>query len=99
MGYRPLSWLSVSGRVLYEHVGNIIGVAPGTDPAATPLADPDQRERNVLFAIGGLNVSPPVAFLEGHALGAEFYVPVWQDLAGIQLKQRSSLMINWQWAL
>jgi hypothetical protein len=71
----------ISGRVEYLDWNNVDGVAKDTNPKMAPTFDPNAqggKRTDLLIGLNGM-------FGKGHMLGAEFGVPVYQNLDGPQL--------------
>jgi len=92
--YRPSPIASVTGRLGWEHEGQILGHYNGAHNHAAP---PDRQENyggDVLLAALGANLALP--FVEGGntQIGVEAGVPIYQDLNGIQLPEQWRLGVT-----
>lgn len=84
-GTRLTDWLAGTLRLSAETIGDIDGSdALITAPVTT--ADPDNYGGDFISASVGFNITPPKQ-LEGAQIGAEFTVPLYQDLNGPQMKR------------
>ena len=84
----PLAdWVSVSGRVAYEHTGNISGADPELNPMLVPTADPLRQGGDRIDLAFGLNFLVPDGSLKGVRLAVEAVVPVYQKLDGPQMER------------
>lgn len=84
----PLNaWLSVSGRVLYEHVGNIDGADPELNPMMIQTANPNLQGGDRIDLGFGFNVLIPQGTLKGVRFAVEAVIPVYQDLDGPQMER------------
>ena len=84
-GKRLNDWLAGNIRLTAETIGDI----DGSDPliaAPVTTADPDNYGGEFISASVGFNIVPP-KMLEGAEIGAEFTLPVYQDLNGPQMER------------
>lgn len=98
-GARRLSnWLSISGRFLFSHKGNIDGSHPDLDSSRSPSHRPDFQGANRLDVAFSSNLIVPTGALAGQRLAVELAFPVYQNLTGTQLKNTWKLILGWQYA-
>ena len=86
--------LGATARLEYEHEGQIVGHYNGPHNHAAP---PDRQANyggDVVSAGLGLNWLLPVAMVHRPQVGAEFAVPIHQDLNGIQLPRDWTLSLS-----
>ncbi len=93
------NWVSTSLRLDWQSWGNIKGADPALNPMMVPTADPNLRGGKRLDALAGLNFFVPKGptWLKGQKIGAEFGMPVYQDLDGPQLETDWILWLGWQY--
>ena len=89
-------WLSVSGRVLYETVGETEGVEPRTDGTVDPSANPFAQGGDRVYLPLGANLFFRDGSVGGHRIAVEYYIPVHQDLNGPQLSAEHGFVASWQ---
>ncbi|MDE0427355.1 MAG: transporter [Candidatus Poribacteria bacterium] len=91
------NWISLSSRLLLSRRGNITGSHPDLNPNMTPSHRPDFRGSTRLdFAVSS-NLIIPTGIFTGQRFAIEFQMPLYQNLAGTQLKTISQLTIGWQY--
>jgi len=91
-------WGSLSLRVAYKQEGDIKNHYNGPHGHASP---PDLQRNYGGESINGgigLNLRIPRGPLEGHRIGVELVLPLWQDLNGIQLEQDYAITAAWQYS-
>jgi hypothetical protein len=100
-GARKLfAWASVSARLEARDTGAITGVDSRLPPMAAkmmPTADPTAQGGTSLDAYLGLNFRVPSGLFARHRLAVEVGLPVYQDLAGPQMRRSWSLAVAWQY--
>lgn len=85
-GYAWTPWLTTTARINGQTIGRINGQDPQI-VAPVQTADPDRQGGQRIDALVGVNlVGGKTVGLEGHRLGLEFGVPVYQSLHGPQLE-------------
>jgi hypothetical protein len=88
-------WLSTSLRLRGSRIGKIDGQdAAITAPVQT--ADPDNYGGKRLDVAFGFTLDPAYGPLQGHSLGVEVVVPVYQDLNGPQMESDWMVMVGWK---
>ncbi len=88
-------WVSVSGRFLWTHLGNIRGEDSTLDKTVNPLNDNKKRGATRLAIGPGINILLP--FLGGQRISLEVIIPVYQNLDGPQLEENLTFTGGWQW--
>lgn len=89
--------LSTSVRLNYEIWGTIDGADRDLNPALVPTADPNRRGGQRLDLLFGLDLAGQDDSLEGHRLGIEAGIPIYQKLDGPQLEVDWFLVARWQY--
>lgn len=84
--YKVTDWFGPSLRLEWNQWGNVVGIDPGLNPATNPAFDPDQQQGRRLDLLGGLNFYVDRGPLKGLRFSAEGGMPVYQNLAGPNLK-------------
>ena len=91
-------WVSLSGRIIGKHVGDIKGANPALNPMMVQTADPANHGGQWISLGVGLNFVVPEGALQGQRLAVEFTAPVYQNLNGPQLRTKWTLTAGWQYA-
>lgn len=95
IAYEPQPWISVSGRLKAQSVGQVEGIDPKF-MAPVQTADPDNYGGDTLEALVGVNLAGQSGVLSGHRLAFEVGLPVYRDLNGPQLKTDMTFTLGWQ---
>ncbi|MEO0505577.1 MAG: transporter [Bacteroidota bacterium] len=95
---KAADWLSFSTRLEALVVGEIDGADPNLNPMMVITADTANSGGNFLNGGLGFNVYIPKGALKNLRFGFEFATPLYQDLNGIQLKQKETLTFGTQYA-
>ncbi|WP_282162004.1 transporter [Ulvibacterium marinum] len=95
---KATDWLSFSLRLEGLLVGEIDGMDPNLNPMMVITADTDNSGGNCLNSGIGFNTYVPKGPLKNLRIGFEFAFPLYQDLNGIQLKNRETLTLGLQYA-
>lgn len=95
LAWLPVKDISVSGRLEGKYRDNIAGASSNMG-SASPSANPLLQRFTVVHARLGLNYLAPVT---GLRVAIEAGLPVYQDLAGPQMKQGVELMAGVQYAI
>ena len=95
LAWLPITDLSISGRLEGKYRGNIAGASSNMG-SASPTANPLLQRYTVVHARLGLNYLAPVT---GLRLALEGGLPIYQDLAGPQMKQGVEVMAGIQYAI
>jgi hypothetical protein len=77
---------------------DVQGADPALDPEETPAADPALQGGTRVEMPVGLNLYFPEGFLEGHRVGIEASMPVYENLHGPQLEHGWSVTLGWEYA-
>ena len=95
LSYRPVQWISISGRVRGRTTERIEGIDPAImGPVQT--ANPDFQGGDRIDFIGGVNLGATHGGLAGHRLALEVGVPAYQDLNGPQMAGNWFATLGWQ---
>lgn len=95
--YSPLVWLSFSGRIAWDKLGEIDGIDPAImGPVQT--ANPDLYGGERTSAYFGINLAGQRGWIRNQRLALEYGVPVKEDLNGPQMSSDSQLTLGWQFA-
>lgn len=92
--YQALPWLNLNTRATVETLDEI----DGSDPliaAPVTTADPDNYGGDIASLSAGFNITPTHLKLQGHEIGFEATVPVYQDLNGPQLERDYAISAGW----
>ena len=95
---RMNNWLSLSGRLLFTHWGDITGGNPELNPLMSPSHRPDWRGGQRLDIAISSNLIVPTGTFAGQRLAVEFQIPLYQNLTGTQLKTTWKIILGWQYA-
>ncbi len=95
---RISNWISLSGRLLFSHIGNISGSHPNLNQKTSPSHRPDFRGSTRLDLLISSNLLIPKGTFAGQRLAVEFHLPIVQYFEGIQLKNRWQITLGWQYA-
>jgi len=99
-GWASYSWrdsLSTSLRLTASTVADISGIDSAI-VAPVQTADPLNYGGERIDAGIGVNYVAQSGIFRGHRLAAEFSVPAYQHLNGVQLETDWNLMVGWQYA-
>ena len=91
-------WISFSGRLLFSHKMNIHGSHPDLHLKMSPNHRPDFRGGTTAAIAFSSNLMATRGLLAGQRIALECILPVYQNLSGIQLKNRWRLILGWQYA-
>ncbi len=97
LAWAPRDWVSPTLGLDAEIWGDIEGADPALNPMMVPTADPAMRGGRRIDLKPGLTLYAPRGRLEGHRLGVEAILPVFQSLHGPQLKTAWALRVGWSW--
>ena len=95
LAYEPRPWVSFSGRLKAQSVGQIDG-RDTMIMAPVQTADPGNHGGETLEALLGLNLAGQAGGLRGHRLAFELGVPLYRDLNGPQLETDLTFTVGWQ---
>ena len=94
-GWEP--WISTSLRIEGKAQKRIAGRSAFIS-GSVPTADPDNYGGDQLIGYTGLNLAGQSGVLRGHRLAVELGIPLVRDLNGLQLQQRYSLNVGYQYS-
>ncbi|MGZ3867317.1 MAG: transporter [Bacteroidia bacterium] len=98
--YKIKSWVSISARVEYYRMERIQGydvtlnLSSGNDPSDNVLNYGMQQRVNVY---GGINLYTPSSCFKGMRLMAEYGLPVYNEMVGLQMPAKSFFNIRIQY--
>ena len=92
-------WLSISGRLEWGAHGKISGANPILNPLTSLTADPENSGKTYANAGFGINLYAFKGVLKDLRLDAEAILPFYQNLYGIQLKEKNTLVLGLQYTL
>ena len=99
MGAKIADWLSLSARIEGVLAREINGMDPNLNPMMVITADTQNSGGNFINSAIGLNIYIPNGTFKNTRLGFEFGYPLYQDLNGIQLKNKEMPVLGLQYAL
>lgn len=99
LGIKATNWLSFSARVEGLILGEINGLDPNLSPGMVITADTINSGGLYLNSGLGFNIYAPNGPLKNLRFGFEFKYPLYQDLNGIQLKNKEVLTLGAQYSL
>jgi len=97
--YKANDWLSFSARVEGLSVSEVQGVNPNLNPAMVTTADVANSGGKYMNAGLGFNLYAKKGALKGARFGAEYALPIHQDVNGIQLAQQQTITLGLQYSL
>lgn len=95
---KATDWLSFSVRLEGLSVGEINGTDPNLNPMMVITADTQNSGGTYLNSGIGFNIYAPNGTLKNLRFGFEFASPLYQNLNGIQLKQKETLTAGIQYS-
>lgn len=95
VGYGLAPWISGSLRLGGEVRSDINGIDPNVI-APVQTADPSNYGGERLDLHFGINLAGQEGVLQGHRLGLEIGLPLYQDLNGPQMERDWTVTIGWQ---
>lgn len=95
---KATDWLSFSVRLEGLTVGEINGADPNLNPMMVLTADTENSGGTYLNSGIGFNMYAPNGALKNIRFGFEFAAPLYQDLNGIQLKNKDTLTAGLQYS-
>jgi len=99
-GARQLNeYFSVSGGVVFEHTGQMIGRDPDLDRDVSPIEDPSFTGGTFVDLPLGLNLFVRDGRLAGNRFGIEARWPLTQNSEGPQLRRDRRITARWQRAI
>ena len=94
LSYLLSSSTSVTSRLSWEHEGQILGHYNGPHRHSSPADRQENYGGDTVRAAIGANVALPFGGRNRPQLGAEFGVPIYQNLNGIQLPEKWRLALS-----
>ena len=99
LGIKAADWLSFSARIEGLLVGEINGFDPNLNPMMVITADTENSGGDLINSGIGFNLYGPLGALKNLRFGFEFGYPLYQNLNGIQLKNKETLTLGLQYSL
>lgn len=99
VGYKLTDWVSPLLSLTYSNWGGISGANSDLNPAMIHTADPDLKAGSRLDLGFGLNFQGPEGPLHDLRFGANFEIPVYQDLDGPQMLNKGILTFGLQYTI
>ena len=99
LGVRLSDWFSLEATLGYLSMGDINGSDPNLNPMMVITADTQNSGGNFLNSGLGFNIYVPDGALKDVRFGFEFGYPLYQNLNGIQLKNRETVTLGLQYSL
>ena len=96
--YKVVDWFGPSLRADWHDWGNVHGADPALDRTANPAFDPTKQKGCRLDLLLGLNFYAPRGILKGNRLNIEAGLPVYQSLAGPNLKTDWFITAGWSYS-
>jgi len=93
--YKWLPWISTSARVEDNYTSPITGNDSQLVMANEPSANPANYGEQLVNGYAGVNIYFNRSFLSNSKLAAEYGIPLYQCVNGIQMATRSILNISW----
>ena len=86
-------------RLDWHDWGNVHGRDPELDATSNPAFDAGKQNGQRMDVLLGLNFYVPRSKFKGHRLAIEGGVPVYQSLAGPNLKTDWLITVGWSYSL
>lgn len=99
LGIKAADWLSFSARLEGVLISEIDGMDPNLNPMMVITADTANSGGNYLNSGLGFNLYAPSGALKNLRFGFEFGIPLYQDLNGIQLKNKETITLGLQYSM
>lgn len=99
LGIKAADWLSFSVRLEGVLASQIDGMDSNLNPMMVITADTTNSGGNYLNSGLGFNLYAPSGALKNLRFGFEFGIPLYQDLNGIQLKNKETITLGLQYSL
>jgi hypothetical protein len=84
-------------RLEFNHWGNIRGADPELDPTVNPALDATLQSGTRLDLLIGFNFYTPRGPFKGHRVSVELGAPIYQSLAGPNLRADFQWMVSWSY--
>lgn len=98
-GFKLTDWFSLEATLGHVWAGNIDGLDPNLNPMMVITADTANSGGNILNGGLGFNLYAPSGTLKNFRFGFEFGYPIYQNLNGIQLKNKETVTAGLQYSL
>lgn len=95
---RATNWLSFSTRLEAVLIEEIKGTDPNLNPLIVITADTENSGGTLINAGVGLNIYIPSGALKNLRFGIELASPLYQNVNGIQLKTKETVMLGTQYS-
>ncbi len=99
IAFKVSDWISFSGRIEGLRVSKIEGSNSELNPMMVITADANNSGATFLNSGVGFNILIPSGSFKDFRFGFEFATPLLQDVEGIQLKQRETIIFGLQYML
>lgn len=99
LAVKTSDWLSLSVRIEGLSLGRINGTNPNLTPMMVTTADPVNFGGYQVNGGLGFNIYVFKGSLKNVRFGAEYALPIYQDLHGIQLEQKHTITLGLQYSL
>lgn len=93
--YKWLPWVSTSVRIEGSSVGSIVGYDKSLYTLKEPSANPWNYGGQIIKSYIGLNFYLNRGWLKNNKLSLEYGIPVYQNLNGVQMQQKSTIYAGW----
>lgn len=97
--FRASDWVSFSGSLKYQGNGRISGADPDLNPMMMPLFNTANSGSNRMDIGIGSNFLVPKGVFKELRFGAEYNIPVYQHVNGIQMYNQGNLVVGVQYAI
>lgn len=98
LAFKTTDWLSFSARIQGKVIGEIEGMNEDLNPMMVITANTENSGGTYLNGGLGFNIYIPTGSLRNMRFGFEFSSPLYQDLNGVQLKEKETFMAGLQYA-
>lgn len=95
-GWKLTEWLSLSGQIIYTDTSSIDGSNSRITARMNPTMDPSNSGGEEWDLGLGANILFTQGVFKGHRLALEYITPMDQDLNGVQMETKHSIVIGWQ---
>ena len=96
---KTTDWLSISVRMEILSVAKTNGENPNLTPMMVTTANTENSGGNYINTGLGFNIYAFKGSLKNVRLGAEYALPIYQDLNGIQLEQKQTITLGLQYSM
>lgn len=98
LAYKAADWISFSGRLEGLVVEEIKGENPQLNKMMVTTADPKNSGGKYITSGLGINTLIPSGSLKNLRFAMEYNIPLYQDVNGVQLKTKNTLMFGVQYS-